>query len=105
MNLPIELLVYIMAYINPSYDYVNGKAKRCVCYTKQSDYKKRCRMRKLSNSYFVCRSHNNVSFVDLLISLKIPQCNDPFYQKLKKEEEQRRAAIYNRSRPYALLGI
>lgn len=57
MNLPPELYIYILSFLKPKKyeNFTYSKNKRCICYTHDSRYKKRCKM-KTKNIF--CHLHN-----------------------------------------------
>lgn len=99
MNIPIEMFIYILSFIDTKYDsFVNRK--KCLCYTASSSFLKKCHTR---TKYFVCSIHRDLSHLDMLTHLQKRNPSEQYLKKreLLREQEKRR----HRQMPFALLGI
>lgn len=65
-HLPDELLIYIISYLDETV-YFHTK-KRCISYTKTTNYHKKCKINHSEYSIF-CKIHNAFSLVEKIISI------------------------------------
>ena len=65
MNLPPEMYVYILSFLEPhKYNlFSKKKNKKCICYTNNSNFKIKCKM-KTKNVF--CHLHNSLSVFNTL---------------------------------------
>lgn len=65
MNLPPEMYVYILSFLEPNkYNLFSKKInKKCICYTNNSNFKIKCKM-KTKNVF--CHLHNSLSVFNTL---------------------------------------
>ncbi len=69
MNLPPEMYVYILSFLNPNkYEHFNKiRNRKCICYTNVSNFKTQCKMK---TKHIFCHLHNTFSIYKTLTFLE-----------------------------------
>lgn len=70
MNLPHEVYVYILSFLDKKYEtlYCHGKT-RCLAYTQDSGYRYKC---KYKTRFYFCHLHRNLPIYKTLYCIQPP---------------------------------